>query len=113
MWHSISADEAMNKLCTDKNGISDYIAAERLKTYGKNEIEPPKKDSIFKKFLAQFSDYMIIILLAAAGVSFVISLISGEVFVSCVTFGAGKNASAPGQIEMAKLEEILEVLSLS
>ncbi len=78
MWHSISADEAMNKLCTDKNGINDYIAAERLKTYGKNEIEPPQKDSIFKKFLAQFSDYMIIILLAAAGVSFVISLISGD-----------------------------------
>ena len=41
------------------------------------------------------------------------SRISGEVFGSCVTFGAGKNASAPGQIEMAKLEEILEVLSLS
>lgn len=42
-----------------------------------------------------------------------ISRISGEVFGSCVTFGAGKNASAPGQIPMAKLEEILEVLSLS
>lgn len=42
-----------------------------------------------------------------------ISRISGEAFGSCVTFGAGKNASAPGQIEMTKLEEILDVLSLS
>ena len=42
-----------------------------------------------------------------------ISRVAGETFGSCVTFGAGKNASAPGQIEMAKLEEILEVLSLS
>lgn len=42
-----------------------------------------------------------------------ISRVSGEIFGSCVTFGAGKNASAPGQIPMAKLEEILEVLSLS
>lgn len=42
-----------------------------------------------------------------------ISRISGEVFGSCVTFGAGKNASAPGQIEMAKLEDILAVLSPS
>lgn len=42
-----------------------------------------------------------------------VSRISGEAFGSCVTFGAGKNASAPGQIPMAKLEEILEVLSLS
>ena len=40
-----------------------------------------------------------------------ISRISGELFGSCVTFGAGKNASAPGQIEMSKLEEILDVLS--
>ena len=42
-----------------------------------------------------------------------VSRVCGEVFGSCVTFGAGKNASAPGQVPMAKLEEILEVLSLS
>lgn len=42
-----------------------------------------------------------------------VSRISGEVFGSCVTFGAGKNASAPGQISMEKLEEILTVLSFS
>lgn len=40
-----------------------------------------------------------------------ISRVAGETFGSCVTFGAGKSASAPGQIEMAKLEWILEVLS--
>ena len=40
----------------------------------------------------------------------VVSRVCGEVFGSCVTFGAGKNASAPGQIEMEKLEGILEVL---
>ena len=43
----------------------------------------------------------------------IVSRISGEVFGSCVTFGAGKNASAPGQIPMEKLEEILTVLSSS
>ena len=42
-----------------------------------------------------------------------VSRVSGEIFGSCVTFGAGKNASAPGQIEKAKLEEILEVLRIS
>ena len=40
-----------------------------------------------------------------------ISRVAGETFGSCVTFGAGKSASAPGQIEMAKLEWILDVLS--
>lgn len=40
-----------------------------------------------------------------------ISRIAGETFGSCVTFGAGKNASAPGQIEMGKLGFILDVLN--
>lgn len=42
-----------------------------------------------------------------------ISRVCGELFGSCVTFGAGKNASAPGQVPVAELEEILEVLRLS
>lgn len=40
-----------------------------------------------------------------------VSRIAGETFGSCVTFGAGKNASAPGQIEMSKLSNILDALS--
>lgn len=39
-----------------------------------------------------------------------ISRVCGEIFGSCVTFGAGKNASAPGQIKREKLDAILEVL---
>lgn len=42
-----------------------------------------------------------------------ISRVCGEIFGSCVTFGAGKNASAPGQISMEKMEDILDVLRLS
>lgn len=40
-----------------------------------------------------------------------ISRVSGEVFGSCVTFGAEKSASAPGQIPVAELKKILDVLS--
>lgn len=40
----------------------------------------------------------------------VISRVAGETFGSCVTFGAGKNASAPGQIEMKCLGQILDAL---
>lgn len=39
-----------------------------------------------------------------------ISRVAGEYFGSCVTFGAGTKASAPGQIEREKLIEILEIL---
>lgn len=40
-----------------------------------------------------------------------ISRISGETFGSCVTFGAGKSASAPGQIPIEDLKHMLNVLS--
>lgn len=40
-----------------------------------------------------------------------VSRVAGEAFGSCVTFGAGKNASAPGQIPVEKLQMILDVLS--
>lgn len=40
-----------------------------------------------------------------------VSRISGETFGSCVTFGAGKNASAPGQIPLDDLKHILDTLS--
>ena len=40
----------------------------------------------------------------------VISRISGEVFGSAMTFGAAKNASAPGQLDIATLQQMLQVL---
>lgn len=40
----------------------------------------------------------------------IISRISGEMFGSCITFGSGKKASAPGQIPRDDLEDIVETL---
>ncbi len=40
-----------------------------------------------------------------------ISRISGEIFGSCLTFASAGEASAPGQIEIGKMAEILEILS--
>ncbi|MDY5576460.1 MAG: type I 3-dehydroquinate dehydratase [Lachnospiraceae bacterium] len=39
-----------------------------------------------------------------------VSRVAGEVFGSCITFGVGKKASAPGQIDAEKLKEILDIL---
>lgn len=39
-----------------------------------------------------------------------ITRVAGEFFGSCVTFGAGEVASAPGQLPMSKLEEVLNIL---
>lgn len=42
-----------------------------------------------------------------------ISRVAGEFFGSCVTFGAGGQASAPGQLPVKQLEEILHILHQS
>lgn len=61
-------------------------------------------------FHKRYPDQLLITM--AMGKLGAVSRVSGEVFGSCVTFGAGKNASAPGQIEMEKLAGILETLRL-
>ena len=80
-WHSISGKECMQRLSTDdKKGLSDKAAAERLAKYGKNQLDQKKKHGVVYKFLSQFADFMVLILLAAAGISFVTAFMSGEDF---------------------------------
>ena len=78
IWHDKSIKEIEHELSADmKNGLSEKEAGQRLKKYGENVIVTKKPDGFFKKFIAQFKDFMIVILLAAAAISFVTSLMNG------------------------------------
>jgi Ca2+-transporting ATPase len=59
-------------------GLSSAEAGERLARYGKNKLAEAEKDSLIKRFFAQMADPMIIILLAAALVSGITSVLSHE-----------------------------------
>ena len=63
---------------SDTNGLTAAEAGKRLEQKGKNKLAEGKKDSIVKRFLKQLADPMIIILLAAAAVSAVTSVMEGE-----------------------------------
>lgn len=77
--HHATSIEAAEYLHTDmKNGLSRQEAAKRLNKYGKNELQQEKKRGIFLRLLDQFKDFMILILLAAAAISFGISVLQGE-----------------------------------
>ncbi|MBQ2813247.1 MAG: cation-translocating P-type ATPase [Clostridia bacterium] len=54
---------------SSENGLSSQEAASRLEKNGKNKLAEAKKDSMFKRFINQMKDPMIIILLVAAVIS--------------------------------------------
>lgn len=78
-FHDLTIKETAEKVGADiKNGLSSKEAKKRLQRDGKNELKEKKKKSFFVKFLEQFNDFMIIILLAAAAVSFATSILQGD-----------------------------------
>lgn len=78
-FYSMNIKETEVKLKTNlKNGLSETDAEKRLIENGLNEIKEQNKKSNLKKFLAQFNDFMVIILLIAGLISFFTSLLQGE-----------------------------------
>ena len=77
-WHSMSYQDAMRRLGTSEEGLSDAEAAERLKKYGANTLREVNRKSIWKMIAEQLSDVMVIILVIAMIFSFVMSYVDGE-----------------------------------
>lgn len=76
--HDKEAGEVLAALSVTEQGLSSAEAEKRAAEYGKNALKEAKKKSLIVKFLEQFKDVMIIVLLAAAVVSAVIALVEGE-----------------------------------
>ena len=69
-WHSISFEDVLKKLKVTKDvGLSSNEVKIRQKQYGKNILEDGEKFNLFKKFIDQFSDFMVITLLVASLIS--------------------------------------------
>ena len=82
--HSTDKTELLKELATDeKLGLSEKSAAELLQKHGQNKLTEKKKKTTLERFLDQFKDVMILILIAAAIISFTIVCIEknwGELF---------------------------------
>ncbi len=72
-WHCLSAEEVYKKLSSGSNGLTEDDARQRFLKFGANELPDKKKLPTWKLFLRQFQDFMILILVAAAVVSGIIS----------------------------------------
>ena len=79
MWETLRKEEVIRELKTDKKEGLNYeeVKIRQLK-YGKNKLKDKPKESILTKFIKQFNDFMIIILIIASIVSAGISFFQHE-----------------------------------
>ena len=78
-FFSVSREEALDALKTNpRRGLAEGESRRRLENYGRNELRTAKGQGILLRFLGQFQDLMVLILLAAAGVSFAVSWVKGD-----------------------------------
>ena len=78
MWETLRKEEVLKELKTDfKHGLSQEQTKERQQKYGKNKLKDKPKENLFVKFIKQFNDFMIIILIIASIISALVSSIQG------------------------------------
>jgi Ca2+-transporting ATPase len=68
-WHTLSIDTTVRTLHADLQGLTSAEAAARLARYGPNALPEARGRSVARMLLDQFSDFMILVLIAAAIVS--------------------------------------------
>ena len=111
-WFNKSIKEVEKELETDvEKGLSVSKVEEKKQKYGLNELQEKKKDSIFKKFIAQFKDFSIIVLIIAAIVSGIVGIAEGEGITDTVIILIVVLLNAViGVVQESKAEKSLEAL---
>ena len=106
-----SIDETMIQVNSQASGLADAEAGKRLESNGPNKLAEAKKDSLFKRFMSQLADPMIIILIVAAAISGVTAFYSGESFADVIIILAVVIINAVlGVYQESKAEKAIEAL---
>ena len=78
-WYQKNINDVKKELATDiEKGLSSKQVEEKQQNVGFNELKARKKKSLIVKFLEQFKDFMIIVLIIAAIVSGIVGILEGE-----------------------------------
>ena len=111
-WFNKTSQEVEKELGTDcQKGLNTNQVQEKVKKYGLNELQEKKKDSLLKKFLEQFKDFSIIVLIIAAIVSGVVGVAQGEGFTDTIIILIVVLLNAViGVAQESKAEKSLEAL---
>ena len=73
-WHSLKIDEVFQKLGSRNAGLDEGEAKERLEKMGQNKLVEMRRDPWYAMLSKQFNSLPIIMLIAAAAISFAIGL---------------------------------------
>lgn len=112
LWHALSADEVLSKLQVTSAGLSEEEAAKRLAEYGSNRLTPPKKRGPLIRFLVQFHNVLIYVLIGAASVTALLGhWVDTGVILGVVLINAIIGFIQEGKAERA-LDAIRNLLSL-
>ena len=110
-FYCTESDEVLRQLDADRSGLSSGEAARRLEANGKNKLVAAKGKSIFRRFMEQLADPMIIILLVAAAISGVLAVFEGEGFADVIIILAVVLINAVlGVYQESKAEKAIEAL---
>lgn len=110
-YYNLSVEETEKELNTNKEGLSDQEYDLRIEKYGFNELTEKKKESILVKFIEQFKDMMVLVLIIASIISGIIDLSHGEGLTNTIIILAIVIVNAViGVIQEVRAEKSLEAL---
>ncbi len=85
-WHCLPVDDCLKGTSSSHDGLSKAEASHRLSVYGPNELEEKKRKSALVIFISQFTDFMILALLAAALISGVMGDFTDTMIILVIVF---------------------------
>ena len=103
-------EQVLSSVQSTKEGLTSAQAKERLEKYGPNALQAGEKTTVLQKFINQFKDFMIIVLLAAAVISFFAHEGAPDPTDAIVILAVVILNAIVGVIQESKAEEAIEAL---
>ena len=103
-------EQVLSNVQSTKEGLTSAQAKERLEKYGLNALQAGEKTTLLQKFINQFKDFMIIVLLAAAVISFFAHEGAPDPTDAIVILAVVILNAIVGVIQESKAEEAIEAL---
>ncbi|MFA7535420.1 MAG: cation-transporting P-type ATPase [Desulfuromonadales bacterium] len=106
VWHALAAEEVLTRLDSRRTGLTNSEVARQQERFGPNRLPPPRRRTPLQRFLLQFHNVLIYVLLAAAG----ITALLGHLTDSAVIFGVVLINAVIGFLQEGKAEKALEAI---